>query len=190
MLFVSSKLDAVNTMLAAVGDSPVSSLTDHQSVDVYNAISMLDEVSRKIQSQGWQFNTLTEMTVKPDMASKRIRYNPTWISFVSTDGNVYVKRGDFLYDITNKTYNFENDVIATIIEAVDYEDLPDCFKTYITSKAAIKFQSRYLGDDNISQMLVAESNEAYADIVQYSIDTGTNMLQIPAVSQTLSRTGG
>lgn len=190
MLFVSTKLDAINTILASVGDSPISSLTDHQNVDVYNAERMLDEVSRKVQGQGWTFNTLEEMEIKPDVNSKKIRYSPAWIVIHSTDGNTYAKRGDYLYDVTNKTYLFDTDITMTIIEALDYEDLPDCFKTYITAKAAIAFQSRYLGDSDVSQMLVAEMQEAYGDLVQYSIDNSTNTLQIPAISSVLTRTGG
>lgn len=189
MLFISDKLDAINTILAAVGDSPINTLTDHQNVDAYNAERMLDGMSRQIQSKGWQFNTLENTVVKPDNSSKKIRYNPTWIAVSSVDDMVYVKRGDYLYNMTDKTYTFEKDITLTIIEAVDFEDLPDCFKSYITAKAAIQFQSRYLGDEEISQFLVSEANEAYAELVQYSIDTGVGMFQNPAMAPLLSRKG-
>ena len=75
----------------------------------------------------------------------------------------------------------------TIIEALAFDDLPDVFKTYITAKAAIQFQARYLGDDNISQELYQEAAEAYADLVQYSIDTGTNMYRITGMQSLLQR---
>lgn len=188
MLFVSTELEAVNTLLAAVGDSPVNTLDGHMSIDVYNAQRMLEEMSRMVQSRGWQFNTATETELIPDAVSKRIRYNPTWIVLTdASDGKTYVKRGDYLYNLSDKTYVFDSPLTMTVIEAVNFEDLPQCFKVYITAKAAIKFQSRYLGDDSVSQMLVAESNEAYSDIVQYSIDTGTNGLQIAGIVELLSR---
>lgn len=187
MLFISTELDAVNALLASVGDAPVNSLDDTQSIDVYNALRMLEEMSRQIQRRGWQFNTELNVTLKPDVKNKQIRYNPTWIQLFSTNYKVYVKRGDYLYNLTDKTLVFDKDIIVNIIEAVDFEDMPDCFKSYITAKAAIKFQSRYLGDTNVSQMLVAESNEAYADIVQYTIDTGENMLLTPIVMPVLNR---
>lgn len=189
MLFISDKLDAVNTILAAVGNSPINSLADHQNVDAYNAERMLDGMSRTIQRQGWQFNTMTDVVVKPDSKSKRIRYNPTWIAVASCDGVAYAKRGDYLYNVTDKTYIFEKDITLHIIEAVDFEDLPDCFKAYITAKAAVQFQSRYLGDEEISQFLVTEVNEAYAEIVQYSVDTSVGMFQNPAMAPLLSRKG-
>lgn len=186
MLFVSSKLDAVNAILASVGDSPINSLQETQSVDVFNAIRMLDAMSRTIQSKGWTFNTHEDKVVKPDSTTKKIRYNPAWIVLKSDEGT-YVKRGEYLYNITDDTYIFNDDLTATIIEAVDFEDLPDCFKQYITAKSAIAFQSRYLGDDSVSQMLMAEAQEAYGDIVQYSIDTGVNGLQVAGIATLLSR---
>lgn len=190
MIFVSNKIDAINVILAAVGNSPINSLDEQeQSVDVYNAIRILDDVSRQVQRRGWQFNTVNERVIKPDSNTKQIRYNPSWIELFPLDGNVYVKRGDYLFNQTNDTSEFDKDITLKIIEAVDFEDLPDCFKTYIVTKAAIKFQSRYLGDDSISQMLVAENNDAYSDIVQYSIDTGVGMLDVTGIAGSLSRKG-
>lgn len=187
MLFISDKLDAINILLAAVGESPVNTLNNTQSVDVDNAIRMLDGVSRTIQSKGWTFNTSSEQTIIPDSTNHKIRYNPTWISYLSTDGNTYVKRGDYLYNLTGNTFNFEKNITLTIIEAVDFDDLPDVFKTYITANAASKFQAKYFGDDNVENELLSEAAEAYAEIVQYSIDTSSNMYQITGMAGLLER---
>lgn len=187
MLFISDEIDAINIILAAVGESPVNTLNNTQSVDVDNAIRMLDGVSRTIQGKGWDFNTSSEQTVIPDSTNNKIRYNPTWINITSTDGNTYVKRGDYLYNLTSNTYKFEKNITLTIIEAVDFEDLPDVFKTYITAKAASKFQAKYFGDDNVENELLSEVADAYAEIVQYSIDTGKNMYQITGMAGLLER---
>jgi hypothetical protein len=187
MLFVSTELDAINLILSGIGEAPVNSLTESESIDVDNARSMLATVSRDIQRQGWQFNTLTNVTIMPDTNSKKIRYNPSWIKITATNGEVYVKRGDFLYNLTEKTDTFNEDIQLTIIEAVDFEDLPDEFKTLITAEAAIFFQERYLGDENVSQELRIEESRAYADIVQYCIDTGSNMFQTTGMQSALER---
>lgn len=188
MLYISDELDAVNVILASVGDSPVNSLESNLSVDVHNAKRMLENMSRMVQSREWEFNTGIDTEVLPDASSKRIKYNPTWIAIKNKkDNKVYVKRGEYLYNLTDSTYIFEAPITLTIIEAVDFEDLPQCFKEYITAKTAIKFQSRYLGDDSVSQMLVAESNEAYSDIVQYCIDTGVGGLDVVGIQERLNR---
>ena len=187
MLYTSSGLDAINLILSSVGESPVNSLAESQSVDVDNAISTLMGVSRTIQRKGWEFNTRSSISVLPDKTNNQIRYNPTWISISSDDDKTYVKRGDYLYNLTDSTFTFEKAISLNIIEAVDFEDLPDVFKTYIVTKAAIQFQTRYLGDDSVSQELVQEYSEAYSDIVQYSIDTGTNMFEIDGMADMLER---
>lgn len=187
MLFVSTELEAINLILSGIGEAPVNSLTESESIDVDNARSLLATVSRNIQRQGWQFNTLTNVTIMPDTNSKKIRYNPSWIKITATNGEVYVKRGDFLYNLTEKTDTFNEDVQLTIIEAVDFEDLPDEFKVFITAEAAIFFQERYLGDENVSQELRIEESRAYADIVQYCIDTGSNIFQTTGMQSALER---
>lgn len=187
MLFISTELDAINLILSSIGEAPVNSLTESESIDVDNARSLLATVSRRIQRQGWQFNTLLNVTVKPDVQSKRIRYNPTWIKVTSMTGETLVKRGGFLYNLSAMTDVFNNDILLTIIEAIAFEDLPDEFKAYITAEAAIYYQERYLGDENISQELRMEEAKAYADIVQYCIDTGSNMLQTAGMQSLLER---
>lgn len=102
MLFISTELDAINLILSSIGEAPVNSLTESESIDVDNARRLLSTVSRTVQRQGWQFNTLNNVVVKPDTNSKKVRYNPSWIKVIAMDGMIYVKRGDFLYNLTEK----------------------------------------------------------------------------------------
>ena len=39
MLFVSTELDAINLILSGIGEAPVNSLTESESIDVDNARS-------------------------------------------------------------------------------------------------------------------------------------------------------
>ena len=187
MLYISTKLDAINIILASIGESPINTLTGSQSIDVDNAITMLDNVSREVQGKGWTFNTHSEMAVSPDANSNKIRYNPTWIKFESTDGNTYVKRGDYLYNLTDETFTFTKNITLKIIEAVDFEDLIDCFKSYITTKAASRFQARFYGDGDLSNEILTEEAEALAEVTQYCIDTGSNVFQITGMQSMLER---
>ena len=56
---VTSKLEAINVMLTAIGESPVNTITSSTTTDVSIAIQILDNVSREVQSVGWHFNTDT-----------------------------------------------------------------------------------------------------------------------------------
>lgn len=189
MLAVATKIDAVNLILSSVGDSPVDTLEEHDNVDVDNAVRLLDSISRSVQARGWDFNSYESYRLKPDMYTKHIRYNPHFIHFRAVDGRTIVKRGGLLYDMTNQSDKFENDIDLNVIMAVDFEDMPQCFKDYTTAQAAVKFQQRYMGDDGVSQDLMLSAQQSYQDIVAYDMSMGSyNMLQFTGVAEALSRT--
>lgn len=188
MLMTITELDAINQILSAIGSDPVMSLEDNLDMDVVNARRLLKETSRYIQRQGWDFNKTTR-TLTPAVDTKRIAWDNTVISLSSSDGNVYVKRGEWLYNLTDDTYEFSKPIEVTVIYGVDFEDLPDCFKTYVTAKTALDFQSRYFGDTTVSQDLQLALQMAYQDIVKYDLEmSDANMLNVAGVSEVLQRT--
>lgn len=188
MLTVMTELDAINFMLSAIGSDPINTLVDDTDVDVDNAQRILKQVSRSIQRQGWDFNTEENVVLNPNAYDKKILWDDTIIKFSSTDGNVYSKRGSYFYDVTNKTYEFTKSITLTIIRALEFEDLPDCFRSYIAARSALAFQQRYQCDSAVVQELQSELLEAQADIVQYDIDMSSpNALQFTRVSEGLQR---
>lgn len=187
MLSTITRLEAINIILSSIGSDPVNTLDEDTDIDVANASSLLDKISRNVQMQGWDFNRGT-YTFYPDVDTKRIRWDNSIIKFKSSNG-VYAKRGDYLYDVTNDTFEFTDKVELEVTVALDFEDLPDCFKNYIASKAAIEFQQKYLGDEAVSNILQYNMSEAHADIVQYDMDMGAyNMLQLTNIAEVLTRT--
>ena len=48
-----TKLEAVNVMMTSIGETPVNTITSATTTDVSIAISILDNVSREVQSVGW-----------------------------------------------------------------------------------------------------------------------------------------
>ena len=59
---VSTELDAVNSILMSVGETPVNTLTV-QSPEVAIAQKTLRQVCREIQSEGWSYNTENEYPI-------------------------------------------------------------------------------------------------------------------------------
>lgn len=187
MLTITDELDAINIMLSAIGSDPVNSLIDSTDVDVANAKRILETESRNIQRKGWDFNRGT-YTLYPNEYDHKILWDNTIVYFKSTDDNVYVKRGDYLYDMTNQTFEFKDKIELEIIRAVDFTDLPDCFKNYITCKAAMAFQARYFGDTNVAQALQMDLVEAQQDIVEYDLNmSDVNMLNLTNVAEVMTR---
>lgn len=187
MLMTITELDAINQILSAIGSDPVMSLEDNLDIDVVNARRLLKETSRHIQRQGWDFNKTTR-TLTPD-ETKHIAWDTTIITLSSIDGNTYVKRGDWLYNMTEGTYEFPKPIEVTITYGVEFDDLPDCFKEYVTAKTALDFQSRYFGDTTVSQDLQLAMQMAYQDIVDYDLNmSNANMLNVGGVAEVLQRT--
>ena len=51
-----TELEAINIMLAAIGEAPVNSLIGTLPVDVKMAQKLLNEQNKAVQSEGWSFN--------------------------------------------------------------------------------------------------------------------------------------
>lgn len=187
MLVTQTELDAVNYILSAIGSSPVTTLEGDMDIDVVNARRLIEKVSRDIQRKGWDFNTATRI-LSPEQGTKHIPWARSIISLHAADGSTLVKRGDRLYDMTRGSYEFDKPITVEIVEGIDYDDLPDAFKTYVTAKAAVNFHARYFGDASISEDLQMGLTLAYQDIVQYDMEMGSlNMLQVAAVPPVLER---
>lgn len=164
-----TKLDAVNLMLASIGQSPVNTLTGTLPKDVQKAVYALDNALREVLTQGWSFNTDTEYEMTPD-GTNRIAIPSNALSVDPTYGDDYVPRYDssapagmFLYDRTKRSFNeFATDVKADIIWAYEFEQIPQHARAYVALKAARKFQSGIMASAVLHQFTRDDESEAYA----------------------------
>jgi hypothetical protein len=174
-LSISSKLNAINWMLSSIGEAPINQLGGATTVDADVAEQTLDEISRQIQSIGWHFNIEKQVPLARAV-DKRI---PISSDIVSVDivKNDYpyidvIQRGGFLYDKKNHTYYFDYDLKADIVRLLDWDYLPQPFKTYITTKATRVFQTKVVGSENLSNQLAVDEASAFAALREYEADTG------------------
>lgn len=173
MILTSNKaLDAINDILAAVGEAPVNSLEDSQNVDVENAIRVLEKVNRQVQSKGWSFNHVNETKLNRDLTTRHIKWQDDILYIVGTDGTKYVQRGDYVYDFDNQTDLFDSDIEVELIRLVDFDYMPNVARDYIVAKAARIFQSQTLDDDSIGQNLLQQEQEAWAALQEYEMELG------------------
>lgn len=163
MITPTTELEAVNTMLRAINESPVSSLSGDIGVDVVTAKATLNEVMRAVQTEGWAFNTEYKYPLKRD-ASGNISV-PANALVVDVNSRQYagidpVLRGTKLYDRMNHTFTFTVDLEARIIFGLNFTDMPQSARHYVTYRAARKFQDDSLGSSDLHQFNVRD--EAYA----------------------------
>lgn len=156
---VTSKLDAVNEMLASIGQSPINSLSGSIPKDAARAVTALDTCLRQFLTKGWSFNTDDNYTLTPDGSNNilvpagAMHVDPIY----ETDD--YVMRWDSgvakLYDLEERTYTIDSPVDVKIIWSREFEEIPQHARSYVHMKAARKFQTQVVG----SQILYAYTKE-------------------------------
>lgn len=136
-----TRLQAVNTMLTCIGESPVSNLTDAATADVAIAQMILDEVCRDLMSRSWSWNTLRKQKLQPDVTN-RIAVPATWVR-VDHPTKDYARKGQYLYNRTDETLDFTEEV--TDLEAVvflDWDELPEPARRYCMIRAGRTLAAR------------------------------------------------
>ena len=169
------ELPAVNQILAACGQAPVTSLAQ-TNPDVAIAYDTLLETSREVQSEGWSFNKEAHYPMTPDSNNEiKIPNNVLQIDLSvssASDKNAIRKNGK-LYDKEHHTDQWTDGAVdCDITWLFDWVDLPRPIQDYITCRAATKTSSRIVGDQSQYQML--QQNEAYmrAMALEYETNQG------------------
>lgn len=163
-----SELEAVNQLLAAIGESPTSTLTGEVGVDVVTARSTLASISKAVQTEGWIFNTEYDYPLSRDNAGEIAV--PVNALVVDVKRNRYtgidpVLRGQKLYDRKNHTNIFDVDLEAKIIFALAFEEMPESARHYVTYRAARKFQDNSVGSKELHQYNLRDEIAARARFV-------------------------
>lgn len=173
-----AEIDAINDILASIGEPPVSTLEGEANSDVANARRILTKINRQIQSRGWTFNIEEGATLLADINSNMVPYATTYLRVTqSGTQTVYVNRGGFMYDRTSNTDQFPGGVTVDLIRLKEFDEMPECFRTLIVTKAARQFNSRFFGAPEVEGTLAEEEREAQMAVMEYEMDYGNyNML--------------
>ena len=167
---VTTELEAVNIMMAAIGESPVNTLTGTLPADVVMARSTLTEVNKEVQSEGWSFNTEIDVTQQRtdgtnhiDLSTDVLRIDPNIHQHPTIDA---IQRGLKLYDRLNNTYIFSEDLICTIVYLRTFVEIPEPARRYITIKAARVFVDRLVGDEGLRTYTERDETRARAILME------------------------
>lgn len=241
-------LEAINQILAAIGEPPVTATDTGGTTEQAEAETFLDRSRREVLKQGWHCNT--DYAYASDLPNRRLtvtaaatgfswdetitesvtgatgkfRYAQTvgstfyvyliWVSgtfdgasrtltggtsgYTRTDSatatvttakqsydatnhlNViasyrfpdFSMRGGFLYDTTNLTFDWTEDITLDIIRLLDFTDLYDSLAEYVVAHASFEFQ-RYKkraqqDDGERGQELLARKAAARNDDTRFS----------------------
>jgi hypothetical protein len=115
------------------------------------AIDLLEEVSREFQSRGWRFNTVLDVTLALSSGTIAVSSNvlDAWPYLLERTApereQSWVLRGTQLFNLEDNSTTFTEAQRANIIYMIDWHDLNEPAKRYVTIRAARKFQQDMIG---------------------------------------------
>jgi len=171
-----TELPAINQILAACGQAPVTTL-DETNPDVAIAYQTLLEVSREVQSEGWTFNTERHYPFTPNSTTKEILIPNNVLQIdlthATADGKNVVRRNGKLYNKEDHTFKFEDGVEeCDVVWLIDWVDLPRPMQDYVTARASTVTSSRIIGDTGQYKMLQQKESYMRAMAMEYECNQG------------------
>ncbi len=183
-----SKLSAVNTLLAIIGEAPVNSLNAPLTGDASLAERTLDEVSREVQGAGWSWNTMLYDSIPLDASTGQsqlpsntlaVRFNP-----LTYPSQRFVLRGLRLFDRIRNSYDLRgsfgvavigntSDLVAEIVEELDWDSIPETGRRYIMIRAGRMFANRAVTSASL-ETYTAEDEERALQILKRTEDMAQN----------------
>lgn len=166
-----TKLEAINIILDAIGVYPVTS-TESAHPDAVRARQQLARFNNEVQSRGWWFNREPAFVLTPTAVDKEIILPAGTLSADPVDPRLnYVARGNVLYNQTDHTYQFEDQVTVNLITELDFDDLPIALQVYIARSAAMEFAIVREGDQNkitkLERGLSLARSQAFSDELRH-----------------------
>ena len=165
-----TKLEAVNRMLAGIGEAPVLSV-DAQLPEVQQAITLLNQVTREILSQGWNFNSDESFPVNPSSdGSVSVPGGALRVDATNTLEDIVERNGKF-YNRNTHSFTFDKPLSIDIVWLFDFETLPFPVSHYIGVRAARRFQREMLGSSTMDKMTDEDEQRALVSLIEYETST-------------------
>ena len=168
----STELDAVNSILMSVGESPVNTLNT-QSPEVAIAQKTLQQVTREVLAEGWVFNTENEVKFTVD-ADDQIPLSEAVLQvdtnrFYHLDTYNVIRKDGKLYDRYEhkNTFPDETTMYLDVVWMYAFEDIPQSFRDYITARAIRKASLRMVSDLEINRALEQDEVVARSAAIEY-----------------------
>ena len=176
-----TELSAVNSILGAIGQSPLTQL-NFDNPEVQFLYNLLRDSNVDTQSEGWHFNTEYHVDFPADVDG-HIKISADIISLDAHDNYTkrstdYVRRNGLLYDKIKHTDVHEGTITLDVVKLYAFEDLPTPFQRYITYRAAVKAATQLVANPNLVKMLQQQESVARAALMEYECNQGDHsMLQ-------------
>jgi len=167
-----TELAVVNALLKVIGESPVNQI-DSGHPDIVTALSIWDEYSTEVQTMGWWFN-LETWALSTNTDDKVLL--PTTTLTVDGPNSEYIKRGRYLYDLEEHSFDFSaassTDLTLNLITKWSKSDLPPVIFNYILAKCKLSMLVSLAYDQHKEQQLEDEVRTRYFIVQKHQLRFG------------------
>ena len=179
-----TELSAVNAILGAIGQSPITSISGSQAnPEVAFIYNLLRDSNVDVQNEGWHFNTEKHVKYTPD-SNNKITVGSDVLKMDVTDGWAkrhydVVKRNGYLYDKYDHTDDWSeltDGIDLDIVRLISFADLPEPFKRYIVYKSATRAATQLIGNPQLARLLAQQEALARATVMEYECNQGNHSM--------------
>ena len=167
---IDTELSAVNSILGAIGQAPLTTL-NFDNPEVSFIFNLLRDANVDTQAEGWHFNTEKHVKFAID-ANGKIAIGNDILSMDLHDNYTkrtrdLVRRNGFLYDKTDHTDVFTQDLDLDIVRLYEFEDLPIVFRRYIIYRASRIAATQLVANAGLVRLLGVQEQQARAALQEY-----------------------
>lgn len=187
-----TELDAVNSMLATIGERPVNSLDGVNRVDVIMAQQHIKRTSRTVQTRGWWFNLEAEVLITPSVPAGQYLLPGALLKVVvseksrtSDTRHLVYRAGKLFHRRTRQDSGFTDDLYLDMTVFLDYEELPESARAYIYRRATIDFQASSMASVVLHQMTEQMALDSWVELLreelefeQYNLQYGPDLSKV------------
>ena len=185
---IDTELSAVNNILGAIGQAPLTALTLNadgvfDNPEISFIFNLLRDANVDTQAEGWHFNTEYNVKFSPD-SNKHILIGNDILSMdfhnnYTKRTHDLVRRNGRLYDkmsASDQKDEFDSDIHLDIVKVYPFEDLPIVFRRFITYRAATAAATQLVANPNLVKLLGNQASLARAALQEYECNQGDHSM--------------
>jgi len=182
-VWAKSKINMINDCLLSIGETPFleGTLVSELPIgtDGETAKRLVETTMIEVQSRGWYFNLDYNFNLVPDIDGFiTMPPNTLRVDFGNTEFiHQYTIKNGSIYDYLNHTYKIDIVLTADVVWLVDYVDLPPEAYSYISLRAARKFQQKVIGSVETDVFTVRDESDALVNMQRRQLQSQDYILR-------------
>jgi len=183
-----TELSAVNSILGAIGQSPITQLKDTTTGSLISTnpeisfiYNILTECNLDIQSEGWHFNSEEHVAFTPDPTTKHIAVASNVLRLDVANGWQNktidtIRKDGKLWDKVNHTFEFTGDLSCDVVYLYEFENIPPVFRRYVIYKASARAATQLIANPDLVKLLTQQEAYARAACIEYETQQGNHSM--------------